>query len=55
MAEAQGRAISRSTGGTRAARIGPRIGVRWSPAHGIRPQPYAPIDREAVAEQGSRR
>jgi cyclic beta-1,2-glucan synthetase len=35
--------------------VRPRIWVRWSPAHGIRPQSCAPIDWEAVAEQGSGR
>src|SRR4051794_15685329 len=45
----------RSTKSIKTARIGPRMGVRWSPAHGFRPQPCAPIDWEAVADHGSGR
>ena len=35
---------ARAVDSTRTARIGPQTGGRWSPAHGIRPQPCAPID-----------
>ena len=37
------------------ARIDPWIGGQWFPAHGIRPQLCASIDREGVEERGSGR